>query len=51
MTTDLFQFLIGKVQQQHFRCFHILLKQILPIFAIILSKKSVGRFSKIADFP
>lgn len=46
-----FQFLIGKVQQQYFRCFHILLKQISLIFASILSKKSVDRFSVIPDFP
>ena len=48
---DKFQCLIGKVQQQYFRYFHILLKQISLIFATILSKKSVGRFSVIPDFP
>ncbi len=46
-----FQFLLGKVRQQHFRCFQILLNQIFLIFATILSKKSVDRFSEIPDFP
>ena len=35
---NLFQFLLGKVRQQHFRCFQILLNQIFLIFATILSK-------------
>ena len=47
----MFQFLLGKVRQQHFRCFQILLNQIFLIFATILSKKSVDRFSEIPDFP
>ena len=46
-----FQFLIGKVQHQHFRYFHILLNQIFLFFATILSQKSVDRFSEIPDFP
>ena len=49
--TKMFQFLLGKVRQQHFRCFQILLNQIFLIFATILSKKSVDRFSEIPDFP
>ena len=48
---NLFQFLLGKVRQQHFRCFQILLNQIFLIFATILSQKSVDRFSEIPDFP
>ena len=51
INAKMFQFLLGKVRQQHFRCFQILLNQIFLIFATILSKKSVDRFSEIPDFP